>query len=53
MAALPTAPGFGLEEMGIPGKGVLREALTNCSDPLKAIEEFQVMRDASFFGNLL
>ncbi|XP_064458495.1 negative elongation factor B-like [Ornithodoros turicata] len=31
----------GLEEVGIPGKEFLREALTNCSDPLRAIEEFQ------------
>jgi negative elongation factor B len=35
--------GFGLEEIGIPGRDYLREALTNCSDPLKAIEEFQVL----------
>ena len=34
--------GFGLEEIGIPGRDFLRESLTNCSDPLKAIEEFQV-----------
>ncbi|UYV82826.1 NELFB [Cordylochernes scorpioides] len=32
----------GLEEVGIPGQEFLREALTNCSDPLKAIEEFQM-----------
>lgn len=32
----------GLEEVGIPGKEYLREALTNCADPLKAIEDFQV-----------
>ncbi|RWS07123.1 negative elongation factor B-like protein [Dinothrombium tinctorium] len=32
----------GLEEVGIPGREYLREALTNCSDPLKAIEEFQI-----------
>uniref|UniRef100_A0A1E1XGU6 Putative negative elongation factor b-like protein n=1 Tax=Amblyomma aureolatum TaxID=187763 RepID=A0A1E1XGU6_9ACAR len=31
----------GLEEVGIPGREFLREALTNCSDPLHAIEEFQ------------
>lgn len=31
----------GLEEVGIPGGEFLREALTNCSDPLRAIEEFQ------------
>ena len=32
----------GLEEVGIPGPDNLREALTNCTDPLTAIEEFQV-----------
>lgn len=32
----------GLEEVGIPGKEYLREALMNCADPLKAIEDFQV-----------
>ncbi|KAG8178887.1 hypothetical protein JTE90_018576 [Oedothorax gibbosus] len=32
----------GLEEVGIPGKEFLREALTNCADPLKAIEDFQL-----------
>ncbi|XP_060596929.1 negative elongation factor B-like [Ruditapes philippinarum] len=31
----------GLEPLGIPGGDHLREALTNCSDPLAAIEEFQ------------
>ena len=36
--------GFGLEEIGIPGKEFLREALTKCGDPLKAIEEFQVRK---------
>ena len=30
-----------LEEIGIGGPSYLRETLTNCSDPLKAIEEFQ------------
>ena len=34
--------GFGLEEIGIPGRDYLREALTSCTDPLKAIEDFQV-----------
>lgn len=34
--------GFGLEEIGIPGREYLREALTSCTDPLKAIEDFQV-----------
>uniref|UniRef100_T1J7M6 Negative elongation factor B n=1 Tax=Strigamia maritima TaxID=126957 RepID=T1J7M6_STRMM len=32
----------GLEEVGIAGPEYLREALTNCSDPLTAIEDFQV-----------
>lgn len=32
----------GLEVLGIPGGNFLREALTSCSDPLQAIEEFQV-----------
>jgi len=32
----------GLEEVGVPGPDHLREALTNCTDPLAAIEEFQV-----------
>lgn len=32
---------FGLEEAGIPGKEYLRDSLTNCSDPLRAIEDFQ------------
>ncbi|ESO90747.1 hypothetical protein LOTGIDRAFT_227518 [Lottia gigantea] len=31
----------GLDKLGIPGGADLREALTNCSDPLAAIEEFQ------------
>lgn len=31
----------GLEPLGIPGGDHLREALTNCADPLAAIEEFQ------------
>ncbi len=34
---------FGLEEIGIPGPDFLREALTSCTDPLKAIEDFQVI----------
>jgi len=32
----------GLEDVGIAGPEHLREALTNCSDPLAAIEDFQV-----------
>lgn len=34
--------GNGLEDLGIPGQMCLRDALTSCTDPLKAIEEFQV-----------
>jgi len=30
-----------LEKLGIPGPDVLRDSLTNCSDPLVAIAEFQ------------
>jgi len=30
-----------LEQLGIAGPNYLRETLTNCSDPLKAMEEFQ------------
>ena len=37
-----TGAGFGLEEIGIPGRDFLREALTSCTDPLKAIEDFQI-----------
>jgi len=41
--AASTAPSAsGLEVLGIPGRDYLREALTSCSDPLQAIEEFQV-----------
>jgi len=39
---------FGLEEIGIPGTNYLNAALTNCEDPLKAIEEFQVYTCAFF-----
>jgi len=34
--------GTGLEDVNIPGQAYLREALTSCTDPLKAIESFQV-----------
>ncbi|XP_034476640.1 negative elongation factor B [Drosophila innubila] len=34
--------GTGLEDVNIPGQAFLREALTSCTDPLKAIESFQV-----------
>ncbi|KAK4020803.1 LOW QUALITY PROTEIN: negative elongation factor B [Daphnia magna] len=40
--AAPTSTASGLEVLGIPGGTFLREALTSCSDPLQAIEEFQV-----------
>ena len=40
--AMAASSGFGLEEIGIPGRDYLREALTSCTDPLKAIEDFQV-----------
>ena len=36
-------PGTGLEDVGVPGQSFLRDALTSCTDPLKAIEEFQVI----------
>ncbi|XP_054274754.1 negative elongation factor B-like isoform X1 [Macrosteles quadrilineatus] len=35
-------PGTGLEDIGVPGQMFLRDALTSCTDPLKAIEEFQL-----------
>lgn len=31
----------GLQEIGIPGREFLKETLTSCTDPIKAIEEFQ------------
>jgi hypothetical protein len=31
------------EDVGVPGQSFLRDALTSCTDPLKAIEEFQVI----------
>lgn len=37
-------PGTGLEDVRIPGQTFLRDALTSCTDPLKAIETFQVSR---------
>lgn len=42
MSAPPKFAGTGLEEVNIPGQAFLREALTSCTDPLKAIESFQV-----------
>ncbi|KNC28784.1 Negative elongation factor B [Lucilia cuprina] len=38
----PKFTGTGLEEVNIPGQAYLREALTSCTDPLKAIESFQL-----------
>lgn len=42
MTAPPKLPGTGLEEVNIAGQSFLRDALTSCTDPLKAIETFQV-----------
>ena len=42
-----------LEELGIPGQNSLRDALTSCEDPLKAIEEFQVIKLALLLINHL
>lgn len=42
MSAPPKLPGTGLEDVRIPGQTFLRDALTSCTDPLKAIETFQV-----------
>ena len=44
--------GFGLEEIGIPGRDYLKEALTSCTDPLKAIEDFQVIALCTKLRNL-
>lgn len=41
-------PGTGLEDVRIPGQTFLRDALTSCEDPLKAIETFQVSLLSSF-----
>ena len=45
--------GGGLEEIGIPGKEYLRKALTSCSDPLKAISDFQVSLACAYSLHLL
>lgn len=42
MTAPTKFPGTGLEDVRIPGQTFLRDALTSCTDPLKAIETFQV-----------
>lgn len=36
----------GLQEIGINNGGDLKETLTNCTEPLKAIEVFQVLPPA-------
>jgi len=50
-----TAPskivGTGLEEVNIPGQAYLRESLTSCTDPLKAIENFQVSTNQELINN--
>ncbi|XP_059617320.1 negative elongation factor B [Phlebotomus argentipes] len=38
----PKFVGTGLEELKVPGQAYLRDALTSCTDPLKAIENFQL-----------
>lgn len=43
-------PGDNLEDLGIPGQAFLRDALTSCTDPLKAIEEFQVITSLFIFS---
>lgn len=35
-------PSSSIEDLGIPGQNYLSDRLTSCTDPLKAIEEFQV-----------
>ncbi|XP_045777274.1 negative elongation factor B [Maniola jurtina] len=42
MGSASKLPGTGLEDVGVPGQTFLRDALTSCTDPLKAIEEFQL-----------
>lgn len=39
---IPRFQGTGLEEVNIPGQADLRNALISCTDPLKAIETFQI-----------
>lgn len=40
----------GLEDVDIPGREYLKETLTNCADPLKAIAEFQEENGKSLMG---
>ncbi|TDG48440.1 hypothetical protein AWZ03_005185 [Drosophila navojoa] len=42
MSTPAKSTGTGLEDVNIPGQAFLREALTSCTDPLKAIESFQL-----------
>ncbi|XP_055600900.1 negative elongation factor B [Uranotaenia lowii] len=42
MSAPPKFAGTGLEEVNVPGQAYLRDALSCCDDPLKAIENFQL-----------
>lgn len=49
MSVPPKFPGTGLEEVNVPGQSYLRDALTSCTDPLKAIETFQVKLNYIFF----
>lgn len=41
---VPKFAGTGLEDVNIPGQAYLRDALNSCTDPLKAIETFQVIQ---------
>lgn len=42
MSATGRPLGNNLEDLNIPGQKSLRDSLTSCTDPLKAIEEFQM-----------
>lgn len=42
MSVPPKFAGTGLEDVNVPGQSFLQDALTSCTDPLKAIETFQV-----------
>lgn len=53
MTAPPKFTGTGLEEVNIPGQAYLREALTSCTDPLKAIESFQVLKFTVYIINIV
>lgn len=53
MANVPKFPGTGLEDVNVPGQTYLRDSLTSCTDPLKAIETFQVMKQKTGTSCLL